>query len=352
MYKLKQQLKDILNYSYTTFENEISKGFIVYIDSNGVLNVYDVNKQELLFVKKLDNNYGISFIDDLFFLRKKENNLFKLDIVSESLEPFYKCSDKENFSCSVGVLSKDLVIETQSKVVDFNIIEKYSKIINPKTSEIIYSWKGLEYLIQKEGSIIYIKPIRGNNLIRKNITSGKIEYNINFDDDSLESQILEQTKEDFYIKTSGNNPNQSNLYSVNKNTGEINWKTETSLLDYSLDNNKLYGLGGKRFEVISTLTGKKELVAELDINIVISSHLTYYNDGFLYFSSHLDNNIPVFGAVNVKTGKLDFIQEVKIEGEKSFRIGLEKPIVVDNRLYVKDSLNNLHIFEKDQNETT
>lgn len=141
-----------------------------------------------------------------------------------------------------------------------------------------------------------------------------------------------------------------NFYALDLIDGVVSWSIEKPMLHYSFDAGRLYGLNGCEFEIINANTGKEELNSKLDINVVISSHLTYYNEGFLYFSSHLDNNIPVFGAVNVKTGKLDFIQEVKIEGEKSFRIGLEKPIIVGNRLYVKDSLNTLHIFEKTQNE--
>jgi outer membrane protein assembly factor BamB len=150
----------------------------------------------------------------------------------------------------------------------------------------------------------------------------------------------------FFLQRAISKPNLFNVLALEKSTGKIIWETENTHPYYCFDevNNKLYGLGHKQFEVISTVTGKKALIAQLDVNVFISSHLTFYSDGFLYFSSQLDNNIPVFGAVNVKSGKLEFIQEVKIEGEKSFRIGLEKPIVVENRLYIKDSLNTLHIF--------
>ena len=54
----------------------------------------------------------------------------------------------------------------------------------------------------------------------------------------------------------------------------------------------------------------------------------------------------MFGAVNVEEGKLIFTQAVEMPGEKSFRKGLDRPVVVGNRLYVRDALKTLHIYER------
>lgn len=140
-----------------------------------------------------------------------------------------------------------------------------------------------------------------------------------------------------------------NLVSFDLKSGKEMFIVENPFKDYKNDQfyKTLYGLNGNRFEVINSGTGQRELQTVLDDNLHISSHLTYYNDGYLYFSGHSNKNIPVFGAVNVKNGKLEFTQEVKMEGVKSFRKGLDKPYVIGNRLYVKDTMNTLHIFERE-----
>ena len=133
-------------------------------------------------------------------------------------------------------------------------------------------------------------------------------------------------------------------------TGDIIWEVNNTFTYYNYDelHKKLYGIGGNIFEVIDIENGKRESRQEISQNnLHISSHLTYFDNGLLYFSGHLKTNTPVFGAVNVNDGDLAFVQEVEFTGEKSFRNGLDKPVVVGRRLYVRDAMKNLHIYETD-----
>jgi 6-phosphogluconolactonase (cycloisomerase 2 family) len=100
-------------------------------------------------------------------------------------------------------------------------------------------------------------------------------------------------------------------------------------------------------EVINSETGERELQTELKEDVHISSHLTCYDNGYVYFSALLDNSIPVFGAVDAKSGELEFIQEVEMQGERSFRNAPDKPIVVGDRLYIRDALKTLHIYARE-----
>ncbi len=354
MFKQIKKINDVSNYTYSTFEFEILSGFITFINSDNVLYVFDSNNLEILVKIKLEDNYGLSFIDNTFYLKKGDDSLFKLNIKAKRLEHIYTTTIKDGFSYSIGLLTKDLVIKTKSKIINFEIVELEQKVINIISNKEIYYLNELNYLMFIQNNFAYLHSFKNDNVVRRNIITNEECYNLKLDNGAFGQRILGQTEDIFYLQRAVSKPNIFNVLALEKNTGKIIWETENAHAYYCYDrkNNKLYGLGDKRFEVINTLTGEKELVAELDVNVYVFSHLTFYNNGLLYFSSHLDNNIPVFGAVNVKTGELDFIQEVKIEGEKSFRIGIEKPIVVDNRLYVKDSFNTLHIFEKTVNETT
>ncbi len=136
---------------------------------------------------------------------------------------------------------------------------------------------------------------------------------------------------------------------IDLSTGGILWEVEKVLSYYNYDPSScmLYGLGGKTFEVINVDSGEREIQHELSEDLHIASHLTYYDNGLLYFSGYRDNNIPVFGAVDVENANLVFTQEVKMPGEKSFRKGLDRPVVVGNRLYVRDAMKTLHVYERE-----
>lgn len=350
IFKQKKIIQDFSSYSYTTFENEIQHGLITFFDSNMILKVYDAKTLDLLLSEKKEEIFSIDFIDNSFFLNNGKS-ILSLNIDDLSIKEYFKLAP--NSEKSIGLISKDVVIESKSKVVDFEIVEMEQRIIDILTGNEIYHSNELNRVLFLENDYVYLQSIKSDNIIRRNVITKVEEYNLKLDNGSFGQRTIGQTEDVFYLQRVVSKPNLFNVLALEKNTGKIIWETENTHPYYCFDevNNKLYGLGDKRFEVINTLTGEKELVTELDVNVFVFSHLTYYNDEFLYFSSHLDNNIPVFGAVNVKSGKLEFIQEVKIEGEKSFRIGLEKPIVVDNKLYVKDSLNSLHIFEKETTPT-
>ena len=345
MFKQKKQLKDFHSYSYSTFDKELQNGVITFFDSNLILNVYDTQSLEIVLMEKREGAYSINYVQNNIFL-SNEKCILSVDVNNACINEYFKLAP--NSEKSIGLLTKELVIESKSKVVDFEIVELEQSVINIISGEKIYYLNELSYVMFIQNDSIYLQSLKNDNIIRRNIITKVEDYSLKLDNGSFGQRIIGQTEDMFFLQRVVSKPNLFNVLALEKSTGKIIWETENTHPYYCFDevNNKLYGLGDKRFEAINTLTGKKELTTELGINVYIFSHLTYYNDGFLYFSSHLDNNIPVFGAVNVETGKLDFVQEVKIEGEKSFRIGLEKPIVVGNRLYIKDSLNTLHIFEK------
>lgn len=143
------------------------------------------------------------------------------------------------------------------------------------------------------------------------------------------------------------------LCAFSRGSGTVLWELENALSFYNYDasNCKLYGIGGKTFEVINAQTGEREIQHDLSKDLHISSHLTYYDTGLLYFSGYRAKNIPVFGAVDVVNGELVFTQVVEIPGEKSFKKGLDRPVVVRNRLYVRDAMKTLHVYEREDHST-
>lgn len=143
-------------------------------------------------------------------------------------------------------------------------------------------------------------------------------------------------------------PLLTSLLRLDKQNGKVEWSKKEALYHYSVDNTKgeLYGASNNYFEVRNIKDGEIKLKVEMPNDVKITPHLTSYHNDQLYFSAFEKKNIPIIGAINVHNGKLIFSEEVELIGDKSFRKGLDQPLVFGNRLYVRDSIKTLHIYQR------
>ncbi|WP_438711013.1 hypothetical protein ACSTS3_21125 [Aquimarina muelleri] len=145
------------------------------------------------------------------------------------------------------------------------------------------------------------------------------------------------------------------LYGIDINTGKKLWVIENTLPDYTLneDNGLLYSFVANSsfnsFEIIDPILGKKilEKTIEIEKPKIISSHLHCIADNKLFF---VDNDMSPdkdtrsrIGAIDLSTNTLDFIYQLDVDKG----ILLNKPKYADGKLYVLDSANTLHVFEKE-----
>ncbi|MDR0660192.1 MAG: hypothetical protein LBG19_05205 [Prevotellaceae bacterium] len=143
-----------------------------------------------------------------------------------------------------------------------------------------------------------------------------------------------------------------NVYGLDIHTGktiwELNYKTPytTQILASLLnEEDKLcYGYGGHLYQVFSPLNGEilltkdmteyyKQGVSPVPFNNTIA-------DGKLWFVSGRGERSK-FGVLNTATSEVEFIQDYPLENDEQ----LGKPIFHNNKLYILDTANMLHIFE-------
>jgi hypothetical protein len=308
----------------------VGEDYIVYYSSDFKLKLLGSKFMNLRFELQMSRDFEYKIHDSRLYF-SLDNELKVLDIAKTELEDI--CHTDRQY---IIALSNNRYLassyQRKDKQYDNSIFDENCKLL----------W-------EESGDLSY-RDVYETHLLLSDRRGNKIGY-FDFEDCNIQWSVeLSQSINGESIETSNLIiiPLSNSLIAFKRDTGEMIWKNEFSLSHYNYDGSscKLYGIVGNTFEVIDVDTGELEKKKEFSENLHIASHLTYYDNDFLYFSGYRDSNIPVFGAVNVKSGKLEFLQEVKTEGEKSFRIGLEKPIVVGNRLYIKDSLNTLHIFEK------
>lgn len=335
-FNLFKSIENCTGISSYSFDKVIQKGYIIYSNESGT---YIVNSKSFTEITntRVDWFDIIEIEDNFFYVYNRE--LFKINFKSLIVEKIYSTTEEALFPFSQDIVSVGSS-NWRTKTQNFSLI----KLPNQE----LLKWEDKRELlcISNEISVFYdgeTQELFGIELNGKeenwrlpfnNSISGRRYYQLLYNEECI-------IQRHFEIQN-------NNLLKLNLNTGVIIWEIESAFSFYNFDelNNKLYGINGKTFEIINVESGIRELQIELEENLYIASHLTYYVDGYLYFSGYRDNNIPVFGAVDVKTGELVFTQTVEMPGEKSFKKGLDRPVVVGNRLYVRDAMKTLHIYER------
>lgn len=336
-------IENVVTTSYDSFDKALALGLIVFYNQDSKLQL--LNSTSYNPVCNIDSQ-GSSYYEVVgdCFLIKFGNTIKKLNIKKCSLE--FVCETIEE---NIIVLNEDFCLGSTSKRKP-RIYR--NEIISTKNNNVVYKWddnKALA-LVAFESNWFFIFNTKFNgDLFLMDIKKNEKVWDIKIDDGIPGRRYYQQIENYGLLVQKYFSVDKSNLLKIDILTGSILWEIENTLPYYTYEASTcmLYGIAGNTFEVIAINEGERKLQTEFYENIHILPHLTYYSNGLLYFSGFRDNNTPVFGAVNVQTGELEFTQEVEVAGEKSFRKGLDKPIVVGNRLYVKDSMNTLHIFEKE-----
>lgn len=156
-------------------------------------------------------------------------------------------------------------------------------------------------------------------------------------------QAVEQVNGVLVVQSSVNK-----LYGLDEHTGKQLWELSNVSYHhtYHAETGMLYSFGGETFRVINPRTGeivvdKKFEGAEEKYRISPQGHMHSLSEDHLYFMSNWHE--PRFGAVNLKTHEIAFVQE--LEAEEGVKGGI--PHYYNGKLCIKDSLDALHIFERD-----
>lgn len=346
-----KKIKEIPNhqsYSYSTFDSELRDGYLAYFDNNSVFRIISLEDWTVLIEKDYKAPLGINYCGS-FFLIEDSRIVHSVDLEDRKIKTYYSSDALNGYDLSLVVVSPRVIIETQTKYENYSLTERKSKLIDVESNSELYSWDTIQDLIELEDNLAYLQPRNGGKLICRDIRTTEERWSVNLDDGAQGKRIIGKSNSAIYLQRVVRKSSLFNVVALDINTGSIIWELENSFSFYNYDPSscKLFGLAGKTFEVIDVERGVREIQKELSEDLHIASHLTYYNKSLLYFSGYRDKNIPVFGAVNVEDGSLVFTQEVEMPGEKSFRKGLDRPVAVGNRLYVRDAMKTLHVYERD-----
>lgn len=338
MWKRIKSIENIVSTSNDSFDKALKLGLIIYYDQNSNLQMLNGKTLDQVCDYLESGSTYYKVVDESIFL-KFGNVIKRFNLNGCYFEMF--CSTEEE---NIRILNSKYCLGSTSKRKPR--ISR-SEIISTLTNEVIYKWEDEKVLISCKNEMYLFQTKFKGNLYLLDIASNEKVWEIAIDAGIAGRRYLEFLDNNKLLVQRYFSVDHNNLLKVDLTSGTTLWEVENTLSFYCYDElvERLYGIGGKTFEIINANTGKRELQVELKENLHIMPHLTYYDEDLLYFSGYKDKNVPVFGAVNVENGELVFTQEVEIPGEKSFRKGLDRPIVIGNRLYVRDSMKTLHIYE-------
>jgi hypothetical protein len=335
-----KEIEEVVNFNLECWAHGIRLGYLVYYTEPNNLRIISTSNFDVLEKRKSKANNSFYYIVDDELYVNIDNKLFRQDFGSVKAELI--CTTEEE---RIRILNKE-----------FSVCSTYTRrprvtrevIIRNIDCSQVYGWEDRRYLVGVIDKYKFLFQSFEDDRLRCIDIRNDVEiWTIGFERRIGASRFYKIT-DSWLVIQDITKDGTNNLRCLDSKSGSIIWRLGQAFPSYNYDYSlgKLYGLGARKFEVIDTETGEREMESELKENLHVASHLTFYAEGYLYFSGYLDQNIPVFGAVNVETGELDFIQEVEMPGERSFRKGLDRPVVVGNRLYVRDAMKVLHVFER------
>ena len=332
------------SYGYDYWTKIIDLGYLIYRPLSNKVVIQNSESLEILKEIEIGENQSFAqtaFQDRIFLMI--QNELYELETKTLTLELLYKSKEEYvgiTFSqnSEYPILYYDGTYKRKPRIIRYNLI-------NPTLNESIFQSQERIYLVDhfEDKGIFYERT--SNNWILYDFTSKTNQWEIEIGDAVSGRRWFEFNPTNFLFETHFRKENKAKLQNRSTLDGKLNWQIENCLSHYhKIPNTENYiGLGGSRIHRFNS-KGENETV-DLNIDCSISSHLTTLISNDLIFCSHLNSNIPVIGQINIKNNEVESINEVQISEDKSFRIGLDVPHKANNKIYVRDSLNNLRIFK-------
>lgn len=311
--------------------------------------VYRLKNGELYYI----DNKPIKIIDSVFSYSLKNENVFLQEenlgsLIKVNLADFHTLKVDGEFSLRGAFFIGDKYIYILGKskgekvvcILDINSLKVHSKI----------DYNCFPFLSTAIGCVCKIK----SGLLYISNSLQEVIWAISFSEGERIAGEIYLHKDILVVPSMvGQMPNNKNyLQGIDVNTGKEIWKDEGYFLHLQQDTQTglLYGFAGEKYQVIDPITGDK-LVDKKFTGLKEEKRLQVYQgmsrlygDGLYFISDHVENYYDCqFGKINTENHEIEFIKKLDVaEGVKA-----DPPIYHKGRLYVKDSLKTLHIFEKE-----
>lgn len=332
------------SYGYDYWTKIIELGYLIYRPIPNKIIIQDAESFKILKEFEIAENllFGQSAFKENIFITI-QNKLYELNLDNLTLELIYETNEEYvgitfNQNSEYPILYYDGTYKRNPRIIRYNLID-------PQTKQSIYYSEERSFLVNHfdDKGIFYERTSNKWNLYDF-IAKTKC-WEIEIGDPISGRRWYEFNPTKFLIESHSRKENKANLNSINTTDGKLNWQIQNCLSHYhKIQNTENYiGIGGNRIHRFN-IRGESENI-KLKTELNVSSHLSTLENNDLIFCSYINTNVPVIGKINIDNNEVETVVEVIVSETKSFKVGLDVPFKIKNRIYVRDSLNKLRIFK-------
>ncbi|MBV7440974.1 hypothetical protein KRX57_06035 [Weeksellaceae bacterium TAE3-ERU29] len=217
--------------------------------------------------------------------------------------------------------------------------EKYYKLVTKEKKEL---WKDsrLTYNVSYNNLLLFQK----SKFSKIDIQTGASLWSYTCPEGrKIEGNLY--TYEDILVFIEKDDKAHTTLVGLDLQTGNILYKVAVGLINYRQQANKLYGFASNSFgdntylEIDITKGGVYEKSFP-NYKRDVTGGLFTIKDDYLYYSIFKEGSIGV-----IDINKKEIIKEEKLDIKEGVQIGA--PVVTEDKIYILDSENVLHIYERD-----
>lgn len=311
---------------------------------NGSLLVFDVH-DHLLFVSEQNGTIINSIpLKEYSWVNIKDNSIFLLN------DGIYKYDETNNcFQLYRSSITGGSVNWFENNVIENNYMRSSKSVCitlfdgdsDKKVWERTYlnrrHW-------ESKGNYLYVTDLSHRYIDFIDVQTGNVVNTLHFENPPISRFIYHY--EDTLIVSLEVNRNEWHLLGLDARTGKEKWRIEHAFYNYAPDNaaGLFYALSGNLFQIVDVKNGRivcaDDVSSEMSkFNVIPEAGGCLTEDG-IYFRGRMSAK---FGLLNIHTHKFEFVEDLGAE-EDVWTTDIQYH---NGKVYVKDSMNVLHIWGKE-----
>lgn len=338
-YKLTHKLMGIKSCSYFSFASTLQLGYIIYYDKEYILHIVDSISYLELASMKFERDFSHVLYDKKVYFGLL-NKIIVLNL--ENLE-FSELISVQEENSNLWMLSHSIVHNRTVKFQNWEILEESNKIFKIYDATILYKWEdSRNLLLFSEKDCLFETTLKGD-LMNINVETGEWLWKIEMDEGIGGRRYISEYDDKLIVWSKPHYLNK-----IDKQTGQIDWRIE-NMSPYIISSHTKYYYILNRFN-FHEIDVERHHVETYDIEDEMKRFEAYpswkntYYKHIIHFSNASGGILGAFSIIKKKILWTYDLSEAMLE--LGYQANLDSPIIVDEKLYIRDHQGTLWIFEK------
>ncbi|GEM_PF-5516179 len=338
-YKLIHKLTDIKYCSYFSFASMVNLGYIIYYDKDYLLHIANSISYLELASMKFEKDFSHILYDKKVYFGLR-NRIIVLNL--ENLK-FSELISLQQENSNLWMLNHSTVHNRMVKFQNWEIIEENNEIFKIQDNTLLYKWEdSINLLLFSERECLFETRFKGD-LVNINIETDKRLWKIELDEGIGGRRYINEYKDKLIAWSMPHYLNK-----IDKQTGQIEWRVENMSPSIISSHTKYYYILNRfnfhEIDVERHHVETYDIEGEMKRFKANPSWKNIYYEHIIYFSNATGGILGAFSITEKKMLWSYDLSEAMLE--LGYQANLDSPIVVNERLYIRDHQGTLWIFEK------